>query len=87
MALLLQLFWTHPQKGKEQFNTIDIDNFAQSIDELQHADNFDLINFTISPTNPALEQIKQQYGPSPEDDLMENLDTITDTEKVETIIP
>jgi hypothetical protein len=41
-------------KGKEQYNTINIESFIQTINQLHQTDNFNLINFNISQNNPTV---------------------------------
>ena len=86
LVLLLQLFGTNPIKGKEQYNTINTGNFIKNINQLQQADDFDLINFDIDQNNPTVWTLEQKYGKSADEKLLIDLNQIEDSDKIQTIV-
>jgi hypothetical protein len=86
LVLLLQLFGTNPMKGKEQYNTINTENFIQTINQLHQTDNFNLINFDIGQNNPTVWILEKKYGKSADEKLLTDLNQIEDNEKIQTIV-
>lgn len=87
LELFLKLFATHPEKANESINSINNISFHNFVEQLDNINDFDLLNINnINSNNPVFAELEQQYSPSAEDELANNLDDIDTTEKIETYI-
>lgn len=90
-ALFLKLFGTHPERWKENINSIDGNKFHNFIDQLYNVGgNIDMltVDWLINKNNPVFATLDATYGSmSADDELETNLDNIIDKEKIETITP
>jgi hypothetical protein len=83
--LLLKLFGTNPQPGKEQINTIDNNRFWEFIRQLDGDLNNLSVNTLISPTHPVFATLEKKYSTSADDGLDQALSTIGDSNTIEII--
>ncbi len=87
-ALFLKLFGTHPEKWKENINSLDINKFHNFINQLDNVNDLSLLNVDslINKNNPVFATLDSTYSVSADDELLTNLDNISDDETIETII-
>ena len=87
-ALFLKVFGTHPEKWKENINNLDINKFHNFINQLDNVNDLSLltVDWLINKNNPVFATLDSTYNASADDELLTNLDNISDDETIETII-